>query len=196
MTAIWSRGFPERFCSRCSSPGSICAGIISLDRSSSPWLPPVVRSSPSTASDCSRMPRAVITWLTAWLPHPPGARFWPMERSSFCWERRSGTSGSTAGAHRRPHLFSRTPLRLSGKDERKVSDAPHWWRCADRDGLSRLSLSPDHYPAAAALTPGRDGPRQFSQPQHRPRLHRGGHLLRGGAGVGGLVLVRPGAPDS
>ena len=62
-----------------------------------------------------------------------------MERSSFCWERRSGISGSTAVAHRRPHLFSRTLLRLCGKDERKVSDAQNWWRCADRDGLSRLS---------------------------------------------------------
>src|SRR6266849_7725784 len=88
-------------------------------------------------------------------------------------------------------LFPRTPLLSSQKHERKVSDAPNWWRCADRDGLSRLSLSLDRDTATAGLTAGRNGPGQFSQPQYRPGLQRGGHLLRGGAGVGGLVLVQP-----
>src|SRR6266849_424436 len=98
---------------------------------------------------------------------------------------------SIAGARRRPCLFPPTPLLLHRKDERKVSDASNWWRCADRDGPSRLSLSPDHYPAAADLTPSRNGPGQFSQPQYRPGVHRSGHLLRGGACAGVLVLVRP-----
>src|SRR5260370_33185317 len=49
---------------------------------------------------------------------------------------------------------------------RSVSDASNWWSCADRDGLSRLSLSPDHCSAAADLTPSRNGPGQFSQQQY------------------------------
>jgi hypothetical protein len=72
-----------------------------------------------------------------------------------------------------------------------VSDASNRWRCADGDGLSCLSLSLDHYPAAAALKAFRNGPGQFSQPQYRPGLHWGGSLLRGGTGAGGLLLVRP-----
>src|SRR5260221_13869 len=138
---------------------------------------------------------AAITWLTAWLLHPPGALSWPMERSSSCWRRRSGTSGSSAVACGESlsllRLLPRTPLPFSRNYEGKVSDAPNWWRCTDRDGLSRLSLSLDHYPAAADLRAFRNGPGQFSQPQYRPGLQRGGHLLRGCAGVGGLVLVRP-----
>jgi len=50
------------------------------------------------------------------------------------------------------------------RKERTVLYASHWWRCADRDRLARLSLSSDHYPAAADFTPGRNGPGQFSQP--------------------------------
>src|SRR5258708_9699643 len=90
------------------------------------------------------------------------------------------------------HLCLRRTLSpTSQKHERIGSDAPNWGRCAHRDRLFRLSLSSDHYPAGAYLTPGRNGPGQFSQPQYRPGLHRGGHLPRSSACVGGLVLVRP-----
>jgi hypothetical protein len=131
------------------------------------------------------MPWAVITWLTAWLLPQLGAWAFRMERSSFCWERRSGISGSTAGAHRRPHLFPHTLLQLCGKDERKVSDAQNWWRCADRDGLSRLSLSPDHYPAGAALTAGRNATFQF--------FSRNTGLVYTGAGIYFVVALALGA---
>src|SRR5258708_3038886 len=59
-----------------------------------------------------------------------------------------------------------------------------------------LSLPFDHFPAPADLTPGRNGPGQFSQPQYRPGLHPCGRLLRGGAVVGSLVLVWPGAGET
>src|SRR5258707_4895955 len=75
--------------------------------------------------------------------------------------------------------------------ERKVSDAPHWWHSADRDGLSLLSLSSDHYSAVARLTAGRNGSGQFSQPQYRTRLHWCGHLFRRSDGRGGRFLVWP-----
>src|SRR5258708_12761 len=200
MIAIWSHSWRQRSCSRCSSQDSICGGIITLDRFCSHLCQPEVCSLPSTARPCSRPLRAAITWLTAWLPPPAGVHTWPMERSSSFWERRSGTSGSSAAACARPlpllRLFPRTLLPSSQKHERRVSDAPNWWRCAGGDGLSRLPLSSDHYPAAADLTAGRNGPGQFSQSPYQPGLHCGGRLLCGGAGVGGLVLVRLSAPRS
>src|SRR5712692_8814915 len=82
------------------------------------------------------------------------------------------------------------PVEPFVEQERNDHDAPSWWCSADRDGLSRLSLSPDYHPATAGRTFGWNSPGQFSCPQYRSGLHRCLDLLLGGPCAGILVLVR------
>src|SRR5436189_2420414 len=70
--------------------------------------------------------------------------------------------------------------------------APNWWRCADRDGLSRLSLLPDCNPSASGCVVRRNGSGDFSDAVDRTAVHIYKHLLCGGTRARSLALVRSG----